>query len=139
MKKLRLDDRGFASAEFIFITLIVLIVIAGFAGLISSSQEKTDTGNLGEARIIGEKIAEAINTAYVHGDGYSVNLTVPPSPNITVAVNTPPNYITVAYKGQDIQIKLIPKNVQSIDGNLISNNNYTVTNNNGIIIIQQIT
>jgi hypothetical protein len=137
VKKLRLDDRGFASAEFIFITLIVLIVIAGFAGLISSSQEKTDTGNLGEARIIGEKIAEAINTAYVHGDGYSVNLTVPPTPEITASVNKPPNYVTVFYNGQNISVKLIPKNVQTID--LSSNHVYTVTNTNGIITIQQIT
>jgi hypothetical protein len=136
VKNLRLDDRGFASAELIFVTLIVLMIIVGFTGLITSSQEKTQTGNLGEARIIGEKIAEAINTAYIYGDGYSVNLTLPPSPDITASVNNPPNYVTVIYGSQNVSIKLIPKNVQNID--LTSNHIYTVTNSNGTIKIQLI-
>jgi len=133
---LRLDDRGFASAEFIFITLIVLVVIGGLAALVSSSQDKTQTGNLGEARILGEKIAETINTAYTHGNGYSVNLTLPTSPNIIASVNNPPHYVNVSYGGQSIPIKLIPQNVQTID--LTSNHIYTVTNTDGNITIQQI-
>jgi hypothetical protein len=137
VKKLRLDNRGFASAEFIFIALIVLVVIGGLTALVSSSQEKTQTGSLGEARILGEKIAETVNTAYVHGDGYSVNLTLPVSPNITASVNSPPHYVTVFYGGQSISIKLIPQNVPTI--NLSSNHVYTVTNTNGSITIQQIT
>lgn len=134
---MRLDNRGFASAEFIFITLIVLVVIGGLTALVSSSQDKTQTGSLGEARILGEKIAETVNTAYVHGDGYSVNLTLPASPNITASVNSPPNYVTVSYGGQSISVKLIPKNVSTT--NLSSNHIYTVTNTNGNIAIQQIT
>ena len=136
MKKLRLDNRGFASAELIFITLIVLIVIGGLAALVSSSQDKTQTGSLGEARILGEKIAETVNTAYVHGDGYSVNLTLPVSPDITASVNSPPHYITVLHGVQNISIKLIPQNVQA--ATLSSNHIYTVTNTNGTIKIQQI-
>ncbi len=66
------DDKGKFSAEFILISLVALIIMGGFISLIGSTMEKSHTGDNGGARILGEKIAETINTAYINGDGYSI-------------------------------------------------------------------
>jgi len=133
------DDKGQASAEILFISLIVFIVIASFVSITNNAALKTQTGSLGEARMQGEKIVEGINSAYMHGDGYSLNITIPPTPNITAHVNNPANYVTVVYQGQTITIKLMALNVQSTDITsdplAQSNSIYTITNRNGTINI----
>jgi uncharacterized protein (UPF0333 family) len=68
------DDKGQFSAEFILISLIVLIILGGLISLVGSTMDKTQTADSGGARIMGEKIAETINTAYVSGNGYSIDL-----------------------------------------------------------------
>jgi uncharacterized protein (UPF0333 family) len=130
-----LDENGQASVEFLFITLIVLILIGSFTSIIANEQNQTSTGNLAQARITGEMAAEAINTVYTNGVGYSVNLTVPN--NMTLYINSPPGYVTVdslSY-GQNVSVKFIPINVQNttlttgnyIVNNTISNNDYFIT------------
>lgn len=85
----------------------------------------------------GEKIAEGINSAYTHGSGYYINITIPPSPYFTAQINQPANYITVVYQGQSILIKVIPKNVTpyNITSDPLGKNNivYTISNINGQI------
>ena len=89
-----LDNRGFASAEFIFVTLIALIIMGGMVTLISSEMDKTQIGSLGQARILGEKIATTINTAYANGKGYSIDLSIPSTPVVTISVNNvTPGYV----------------------------------------------
>ena len=68
------DNKGQASAEFIFITLIAMIVIGSIVGVIGSNQAKTQTGDVGSATIMGQKIAETINTVYINGPGYSITM-----------------------------------------------------------------
>ena len=69
-----LDNKGQASAEFIFITLIAVIVIGSLVSVIGSNQAKTQVGDLGAATVMGQKIAETVNTAYINGNGYSLTL-----------------------------------------------------------------
>ena len=69
-----LDNKGQASAEFIFITLIAVIVIGSLVSVIGSNQAKTQAGDVGAANIMGQKIAETVNTAYINGNGYSLTL-----------------------------------------------------------------
>jgi uncharacterized protein (UPF0333 family) len=126
-----LDNRGFASAEFIFVTLIALIILGGMVTLISSEMDKTQIGNLGQARILGEKVATTINTAYANGKGnssYSIDLSIPATPVVTISVNNvTPGYITVSNAGKNVSIKLIPQSVTPYTLN--SNSKYHVINN----------
>lgn len=132
-----LDDKGQGSVEVLFISLIVFIIFAIFLGVINSTTEKTQTGSLAEARMQGEKIAEAINSVYTHGSGYYINVTIPPSPNMTVLVNQNVNNIVVIYQGQNITIKVIPKNLTTFtitsDPAGVNNIIYTVYNDNGTV------
>jgi hypothetical protein len=133
-----LDNRGFASAEFIFVTLIALIILGGMVTLISSEMDKTQIGNLGQARILGEKIATTINTAYANGKGYSIDLSIPSTPIVTVSVNNvTPGYVTVSNAGKSVAIKLIPQNVTQMT--LTSNSNYHVINDGTTIKFVQYT
>jgi hypothetical protein len=122
-----LDNRGFASAEFIFVTLIALIILGGMVTLISSEMDKTQIGSLGQARILGEKIATTINTAYTNGKGYSIDISIPTT-SYAISVNdVTPGYVNVSNAGKSVAIKLIPQNITPIT--LTSNSNYHVVNN----------
>ncbi len=92
--------------EFLFVTLVVLIILVGFVGLITNEQSQTSTGNLAQARMTGELAAETINTVYINGTGYSANLTVPS--NMNIIINNPSGYVTVNMAGQSVSVKLIP-------------------------------
>jgi len=78
---MELDNRGLASAELLFVMLIALIIIGGMVSLINSRMANTQTGELGVARIEGEKIATAIDTAYKNGKGYSIDISFPTGEN----------------------------------------------------------
>jgi hypothetical protein len=133
-----LDNRGFASAEFIFVTLIALIIMGSMVTLVSSEMDKTQIGNLGQARILGEKIATTINTAYANGQGYSIDINIPATPIVSASVNNvTPGYVTVSNAGKSVAIKLIPQNVTPIT--LTSNSNYHVINNGTTINFVQYT
>lgn len=140
------DDKGQFSAEFILISLVALIIMGGFISLIGSTMDKTQTADNGGARIMGEKIAETINTAYVSGNGYSIDMdlrtmnqelsstTTPFSFTATLSNSTGLGVVTVASGGASSSVNLIPK---KFSGNLTLNNNnlYHVKNVNGTIQI----
>ncbi len=131
-----LDDKGIATAELLLVTLIFLIIIGGFINLTGSALNKTQTGTLGEVRMIGERIAETINTVYLNGNGYSINMTLPNTTNnqvsYTAMINSTNNtaYLKMQY-GSNITIKLIPNSVQSVVLN--KGQKYRVYNENGTI------
>lgn len=130
-----LDKKGQASVELILVTVVFIVIAASLIQLASSELNKSDTGNLGQARMIGESIAETINTVYINGPGYSSNLTLQNLTNsagYTVYVYS--NAINVIYNGNNITIKLIPTNVQS-SGILTNGTIHQVTNNGNTITI----
>ena len=113
------DDKGQASAEFILITIIVIIVIGGLLSVISSNQDKTLTGDVGGARVMGEKIAETVNTVYINGNGYSIDLdlrtlnqtlsspTAPFIMNATISNSTGLGVVTVSTAGNNVNVNLM--------------------------------
>lgn len=155
MRLLRHDEKGMATAELLFVTILSLFIIGSMVSIISSGMEKTQTGSLGEVRAMGEKIAETINIAHTNGDGYSLNINIPPAingtPYLTAKVTnvSGTEYITVYLGGtptsgvRNVPIKLIPNTVQTNVANSGGNNymtngyTYTVRNNNGTISITQ--
>jgi hypothetical protein len=140
------DDKGQASAEFILITIIVIIVIGGLLSVISSNQDKTLTGDVGGARVMGEKIAETVNTVYINGNGYSIDLDLrtlnqtlssPIAPfTMTATISNTGGFgvVSVATAGNNVNVNLIPKR---FNGTLTLNNKnlYHIKNVNGTIQI----
>ncbi len=143
------DNKGQASAEFIFITFIVIILVGGLVSLIGSNQAKTQAGDVGGARVMGEKIAETINTVYINGNGYSINMNLstlnqgmnssayPFSFTAVISNSTGAGVVTVSTPApisSSVNVNLIPS---KINGVLTLNNNnvYTVKNVNGTIQI----
>jgi uncharacterized protein (UPF0333 family) len=132
---LRLDNIGQVSAELILVTLVFLIIAVGLIQLVNSEMAQTDTGNLAQARMMGEQVAETINTVYINGNGYTANLTLPNFPNSTAVYSIyvySNGSLSVVYNSNNINIKLIPTSVQSL--NMTNNGTtYIVKNNNGNI------
>ena len=143
-----LDNKGQASAEFIFVTLIAVIVIGSLVSVIGSNQDKTQVADVGGATIMGQKIAETVNTAYINGNGYSLTLnlsTLNSTMNSTayhfsftgvISNSTGSGVLTVTTGANNIAINLIPTKFNGTGyNNLIYNHVYTVTNLNGTIQI----
>jgi uncharacterized protein (UPF0333 family) len=141
---LNFDNKGQASAEFIFITLIVIIIIGGMVSLIGGAQDQTKSSNVGAARIMGEKIAETVNTVYINGNGYNIDLdlrtlntamsTGSNSFNYTATIINNTGLVRVNTGGGNVDIKLVPNKFNGTL-NLNNNNVYHVTNVNGTIQI----
>ena len=81
---MKMDENGFASAELIFVTLIVIVIVGGLVTFISTETNQNQTGNLGQARVLGENVAEVVNTVYTNGPGYTIKLNIPSTPNLNV-------------------------------------------------------
>lgn len=137
------DDKGQASAEILFVTLIAVIIIGGFISTISSSQDKTQTGDIGGARALGEKIASTVDTVYVNGNGYTIDLdlrtlnqalSTPTDPYNFTATLSNANGLVVNSGSSTVTLNVIPK---KFNGTLVLNNNgyYHITNVNGTIQI----
>jgi len=138
------DDKGQASAEFIFITLIALVIIGGLVTIIGSTQDKTQLGDVGGASALGQKIAETVNTVYINGNGYSITMnlstlnqvlsTTGNLYNITAVISNSSGagVVSVTTGGSTTSANLIPT---KFNGTLTLNNKqvYTVTNVNGTI------
>jgi len=130
-----MDERGVLSADLLFATLIVVLVIAGMVSLVDSELSKTQTGELGKARMVGERVAEAVNTVYINGPGYEVNLTLP---NGTYTINVMNGTIKVYYGGYAVSLNLVPKS-GVVPANLSAGSSYNLKNENGTIKITKIT
>jgi len=134
---LHLDNRGIATADLLFATLIFLVIALSLVNLISSEMDKTQTAELGKARMLGERIAGAINTVYINGRGYSINITLPNDFDFTAYVNNTTGYVTVIYNSKLINVKLIPNN-NLTNVTMSRGERYQIKNNNGTIVFQKI-
>ena len=129
---MRGDNKGQVSAELILVTLVFLILALSLIQLGSSEMDKADTGNLVQARMMGEIVAQTINTVYTNGPGYNAKVTLPSSiDSYNIYIYNSGN-MSVVYNGNNITIDLIPSSIQSFT---MTNNGtiYTVKNNNGTI------
>jgi hypothetical protein len=139
MINMRLDDKGMATAELLFVTLIALIIIGAMLSLVSNELNQEQIGILGESRISGENIAEALNTVYTNGDGYSVVIRLDPDPAFTAVIESSgsSSNLTVFSSGKNVTISIIPKQFNS-SYTLNSGKNYQITNTNGTIGIIEV-
>lgn len=137
MIKMKLDNKGVASVDFLFATLIAVIIIGSLVSIISTETEIIETAELGRARMVGERIATTINTVYINGPGYTANVTIPEDIDMEVDVDEE-GFLVVKYKGTNIQIPIIPRNptagVENIKtANFKNGESFQVTNNEGTL------
>lgn len=130
------DNKGLASAELLFIMLIALVIFGSMISLVGSGMNSTSTAEMGQARMTGERIVEALNMVYINGDGYSIDLDLQSDLNFIADVNSTgsDSTVTVYYGGKTVPIKFIAKNLDA-NYTLTSGNSYVVKNVNGIISI----
>ncbi|BDZ68436.1 hypothetical protein GCM10025860_18840 [Methanobacterium ferruginis] len=135
---MNLDNKGIASAELLFVTLIALVIIAAMLNLVGNEMNQEQIGNLAESRITGETIAEAINTVYINGDGYSITIHMDPDPSFTAIVLSDGNFsnLTIFSSGKNVTIDLIPPSFNDTY-NLTSGKSYIITNTDGNIGIKE--
>lgn len=127
-----MDSKGIATVDLIFATLFAVIIIASMVNLINTELAQTNAGDFGHARMVGEKVASAINTAYINGNGYAVNITLSNSISYTIVTNST-GYLTVNFNGQSAKIKVLSQNITNITMN--AGSRYLIKNNNGAIVI----
>lgn len=133
---MKLDNKGMATAELLFVTLIALVIIGAMLGLVTTGINNQEIGSLGESRIAGETIAEALNTAYINGDGYSVTIHLDPDPTFTAEIASAGNSstLTIYNSGKNVTIPIIPKRFNS-SYTLSSGKDYQIINIDGNINI----
>ncbi len=143
MNELDLDKQGQVSAELLFISLIVLVVMVGMLNLMSGEINQTSTGELGKARVLGEKMSGAINAVYTGGSGYSANFTITAgitAPESTIQVNDTSDTVDVIYNGNKVSIHVIPKNLTNFETSTSSDTDkiITIKNDKGKITFQEV-
>jgi hypothetical protein len=137
----KLDKKGQASVELLFISLIFLIIMASILSMVGSELNQTSTADMGKARALGEKVAGAINAVYVNGNGYSANLTIPAGitiPASIISVNNSTDSVNVIYNNQTVGVKMIPQQVNNfnITTSTTTDRIITIKNVNGVINFQ---
>ncbi|AXV39317.1 hypothetical protein [Methanobacterium sp. BAmetb5] len=133
---MKLDDKGMATAELLFVTLIALVIIGSMLSLVSNEINQQQIGNLGEPRMAGENIAAALNTVYNNGHGYSVTIHLDPDPSYSALIQSAGNSsnLTIFTSGKNVTIPILPKRFNSTY-TLSSGNNYQISNVDGTIYI----
>lgn len=133
-----MDQKGIATADLLFATLIAIVIMASMVATISNETSKSQSGDLGNVRIISEKVAESVNIVYTNGPGYALNLTltnVSTTSNYTITVDN--DGVLANFTGKTIKINIIPKtNVSTVTLN--QGQKYMVQNINGSINITAI-
>ena len=127
-----MDSKGQMSAYFIFATLLVIIIMGSLVTIISDRMETvTTTEELGNARMIAENVAEAVNKVYAGGNGHSLTITLPADINdqdYTVNVNS--NGVFIEINGNTGKAYIAAKRitVDTPDGQMHNGQNYKITN-----------
>ena len=130
------DNNGIVTAEFILASLIVLIIISSVISVIFERMETASTmDELGNARMICEKVAETINKVYSSGDGHTITLNLPSNisnQKYEIKVNSSGVYIFIEGMVGKSQInpKRITKSNKLIEANvwMHGNRSYIIKN-----------
>ncbi|MBI4812850.1 MAG: hypothetical protein HY802_00210, partial [Methanobacterium sp.] len=78
-----MDQKGIATADLLFATLIAIVIMGSMVSTINNEMNKSQSGDLGTIRVVGEKVAQTVNTVYTNGNGYNMNLTLTNVTNVS--------------------------------------------------------
>ncbi len=128
-----MNRKAQAATEFIILFIIVLVVLTATLFMsVQRSQDLTDTRVEMEAMGILNNAANKINIAYLEGDGFMINLTLPDEifgRNYTIIIKS--NYVSIAVSNVTYFKPIL---TEDITGNLTKGTNL-IRNRNGIVVI----
>ena len=125
-----MDNRGILSAELLFATLLMIILIGSIITVIADRMDTaSQTEELGKARMTAESVAEAVNKVYSGGTGHSIIINLPSTianKNYVINVNSTGVYISI--DGMIGKAYIVPKDISN--SYLLSNSNLILQNGN---------
>jgi uncharacterized membrane protein len=131
-----MDDQGVITIELIFVTMMMLIVVASIITAISERMDAAaETRELGTARMIAESVSEAINKVYSCGNGHMLKVTLPPhieDKSYKITVNS--GGVFIELDGMIGKAYIIPRKISDrvppTDSEVVmqGNMNYTISN-----------
>lgn len=136
-----MDQKGFFSADILFATLLLIMVIAAAVNIISTGIDTAQNAQFSKAKVLADSLASTINAVYSDGDGtYNVFNFPNNTSNFTYTAVYVTNYgVDVQYNGKNSNSSIIPQN------NLNRNNTvmypgdvYNISNAGGTVIITKI-
>ncbi|MFQ6129272.1 MAG: hypothetical protein ACE5OT_00480 [Candidatus Hadarchaeaceae archaeon] len=75
---MRIHERGFFSIDALFAVTLLLMISASFLNIYEGRNQAAELmGARLEAKIVGEKLAAAINTAYANGKNFELRVALP--------------------------------------------------------------
>ncbi len=129
-----MDNNGQLSAELLFATLILIIIVGSLMNIVSSGIGTADNAEISKAKVLADTISRTINSVYSNGKGQYEVLELPDDFNYTVTINN--KEVNVLYENKTLTSSIIPKNhIKSVPITMNPGENYTVTNDNGNITI----
>jgi len=145
-----MDNGGALSVDFIFTTLIILIVIGSILTVVAERMAIVgETEELGTARMLAENVAEAINKAYSGGDGHVISIALPPNINEKIyQIRVDPSGVFIEIDGNIGKAYIVPKRISnalnptSTEVIMLAGKNYNIYNvkdtdgSNRIVITQ---
>ncbi len=115
-----MDCHGALSIDFLFSILMVIVVMGSLSTIVSDGMDMAkQSDELGNARMLAEYIAEAIDQTYSGGNGHGIRIVTPPQIGgkyYMVTVNSSGVFIKTGGRGG--QAHLVP---QKISGSLSLN------------------
>ncbi|WP_414468741.1 hypothetical protein [Methanobacterium sp. ACI-7] len=131
-----MDNSGQLSADFLFATLILIIIIGALTNIASSGMDAANNAEFSKAKVLADSVSRTIDSVYSNGYGQYAVFSFPTDFNYTVAVDN--EKVSVTYKNKTSISNIIPKN--HIDSKTINpGEKYNITNTKGQIKLQKIT
>ncbi|BAW31249.1 MAG TPA: hypothetical protein PLO64_01730 [Methanothermobacter sp.] len=135
-----MDQRGVLSTDFLLATLILLIIISGIIGFISTGIDSAKSTEFAKAKMVGENVARSINMVYEQGPGDELNITLPGDFNYEIKIMNLNGKaaVVVKYNNRESISYLIPKanNIDTIT--MKPNETYNICNEDGNIKIRKV-
>ena len=131
-----MDKQGQLSADFLFASLILIIIVAALTNIASSGMDSANSAEISKAKVLADSVSRSINSVYSNGYGQYEVINLPNDFNYTVNVDN--NGVNVLYKNKTVISSIIPKD--HIDSqNMNSGEKYNITNYNGQIKFYKVT
>jgi uncharacterized protein (UPF0333 family) len=137
-----MDNGGQLSADFLFATLILIIVVGALTNIVSSGIDTANNAQLSEAKAIGENVAEAINSAYTNGEGHYIIVNLNGDLNYILMINngsiSSNATVAVQFNNKTMISYLIPKSANVNQITMKPNETYRINNTNGLVTFSKL-
>lgn len=134
-----MEENGQFSADLLFATLILLVIITSIINVVSNGMSTANDAGFSKAQVLADDVARNINTVYNDGPGSYSTITLPSDFIYSISIDT--TGVSVKYNNDPTKIsKSSIIAINNLDPNSLSSMNpgktYNITNNNGKILIK---